>query len=400
MEYRQLGNTGMKVSVIGMGCEGFSEDEYRMTGRLFDIAEEMGINYFDLYASDPELRRAVGKALHGRRDKFFIQGHICSIWENGQYVRSRNLKKVKSHFEEMMGLLDTDYLDVGMIHYCDSMKDWEDIIANGILDYVRELKAAGRICHIGLSSHNPLVAEQAVLTGDIEVLMFAVNPCYDLQPASEDVEDLWADRTYADTYVNMDPDRQRRAWETCFRVYRYAVFDLDAWFGNSYDFKDAFITVQDRGRTFDVPIPHEQLKQASFNDYLLLDVKKETLTVGVPWTRTAALFLMHLAIYLLVEGVIFRLFGVRDPHSWFVFLLYTVISKGVWCWFIRDWLNVDPRSFVFFAVMAVFAIVLDMAVYLLTIDESKTVISHFSAVSNIAAALAVFLALEFLPIAS
>ena len=198
----------------------------------------------------------------------------------------------------------------------------------------------------------------------------------------------------------VDPDRQRRAWETCFRVYRYAVFDLDAWFGNSYDFKDAFITVQDRGRTFDVPIPHEQLKQASFNDYLLLDVKKETLTVGVPWTRTAALFLMHLAIYLLVEGVIFRLFGVRDPHSWFVFLLYTVISKGVWCWFIRDWLNVDPRSFVFFAVMAVFAIVLDMAVYLLTIDESKTVISHFSAVSNIAAALAVFLALEFLPIAS
>lgn len=214
MEYRQLGNTGMKVSVIGMGCEGFSEDEYRMTGRLFDIAEEMGINYFDLYASDPELRRAVGKALHGRRDKFFIQGHICSIWENGQYVRSRNLKKVKSHFEEMMGLLDTDYLDVGMIHYCDSIKDWEDIIANGILDYVRELKAARRICHIGLSSHNPLVAEQAVLTGDIEVLMFAVNPCYDLQPASEDVEDLWADRTYADTYVNMDPDRQR-LYELC-----------------------------------------------------------------------------------------------------------------------------------------------------------------------------------------
>ena len=60
-----------------------------------------------------------------------------------------------------MSLLDTDYLDVGMIHYCDAMKDWETIVENGILDYARELKKQGRIRHIGLSSHNPLVAERA-----------------------------------------------------------------------------------------------------------------------------------------------------------------------------------------------------------------------------------------------
>ena len=44
MEYRKLGNTGIDVSVIGMGCEGFSEDQYRMTGKLFDAAARLGIN--------------------------------------------------------------------------------------------------------------------------------------------------------------------------------------------------------------------------------------------------------------------------------------------------------------------------------------------------------------------
>ena len=52
MQYRELGNTGLLVSEIGMGCEGFSEDECRNTRRLFDAAEELGINYFDLYTSD------------------------------------------------------------------------------------------------------------------------------------------------------------------------------------------------------------------------------------------------------------------------------------------------------------------------------------------------------------
>ena len=217
MNYRELGNTGLKVSEIGMGCEGFSEDGFAMTKKLFDIAEEAGVNYFDLYASNPDMRRAVGEAMKGRREKFIVQSHICSIWKDGQYLRTRKVPEVKAGFEEMMELLQTDYLDVGMIHYCDALSDWEKIVNGGVLEYAKELKAQGRIRHIGLSSHNPQVALKAVESGAIEVLMFSVNPCYDLQPASEDVEELWAAKSYEGNLTNMDPDRQR-LYETCQRL--------------------------------------------------------------------------------------------------------------------------------------------------------------------------------------
>ena len=217
MIYRDLGNTGLKVSEIGMGCEGFGEENCAMTKKLFDAAEAAGVNYFDLYTSNPNVRKAVGEALRGRREKFFAQSHICSVWQNGQYKRTRKLKEVVAGFEESLEQLQTDYIDVGTIHYCDALDDWRGIVEGGILDYARELKAAGTIRHIGLSSHNPQVALAAAESGAIEVLMFSVNPCYDLMPASEDVEELWNEKNYAEHLTNMDPDRQR-LYETCQRL--------------------------------------------------------------------------------------------------------------------------------------------------------------------------------------
>ncbi len=214
MQYRELGRTGLKVSEIGMGCEGFADHNGEATNDLIDTAYQAGVNYIDLYSSSPMVRSGLGEALKGRRKEFILQAHVCSVWENGQYKRTREIHAVKEGFRDLLERLQTDYIDVGMIHYVDSLEDWKTVAEGPVMEYVLEQKAQGKLRHIGLSSHNPEVALEAVKSGTIEVLMFSVNPCYDLQPAGEDVNALWDEKNYAGKLVNMDPAREA-LYETC-----------------------------------------------------------------------------------------------------------------------------------------------------------------------------------------
>ena len=217
MVYRTLGRTGIQVSEIGMGCEGFVDKSYEEVLALVDKMEALGINCVDLYTSNPEVRSNLGRALRGRREKFVLQAHLCSVWKNGQYKRTRDIGEVREGFADQLRRLETDHTEIGMIHYVDSMADWNTVVNGPVMAYARELKAAGTIGCIGLSSHNPEAALAAVNTGLIDVLMFSVNPCYDLQPAGEDVEELWAPKNYENNLVNMDPQRQE-LYETCQRL--------------------------------------------------------------------------------------------------------------------------------------------------------------------------------------
>jgi len=216
MIYRTLGRTGLRVSAVSLGCEGFMDMSSEALRGAIDLAEEAGINFIDLYSSNPELRSNLGRALAGRREKFVIQGHLCSVWENGQYLRTRDLGKTEAAFEDLLARLGTNYIDIGMIHYVDQEADFHRVFDGGIIGYAQRIKAEGRIGHIGLSSHNPAVARMAVETGLVDVLMFSINPCYDMQPAGEDVDALWADESYDHALCNIDPDRER-LYELCER---------------------------------------------------------------------------------------------------------------------------------------------------------------------------------------
>lgn len=214
MKYNCLGRTKLRVSAIALGCEGFMHASAAEVRSGLDHAIAHGINFMDIYSPNPALRTNIGAALEGRRRDFILQGHLCTTWEEEQYLRTRDPQKTLRAFELQLEQLRTDYLDVGMIHYVDSEEDFRTVFDGEIIRIAERLRAEGRIRSIGLSSHNPQVARMAVETGAIDVLMFSVNPCYDLQPAGEEVEALWADESYARALQNIDPDRER-LYELC-----------------------------------------------------------------------------------------------------------------------------------------------------------------------------------------
>ena len=156
MEYRTLGRTGLRVSAVALGCEGFMHKRAEEVKADFDFAIRHGI-----YSSNPDLRANIGAALEGRRGEFIIQGHLCTVWENDQYLRTRDPQKSADSFERQLRQLRTDYLDVGMIHYVDAEADLRTVFDGPIIRLAQRLKAEGRIRSIGLSSHNPAVARIA-----------------------------------------------------------------------------------------------------------------------------------------------------------------------------------------------------------------------------------------------
>ncbi|WP_270739454.1 aldo/keto reductase [Massilioclostridium coli] len=217
MEYRILGRTGLKVSEIGLGCEGFNGRSMEFTRELFEYAISQGVNCMDLYSPNPELRDNIGTVLQGRRENFIMQAHLCTIWQDGQYKATRKQNEVKESFEDLLKSLKTDYIDIGMIHYVDSVETWDEIANGDVIQYALEQKKAGKIRFIGLSSHNPIAALKAVKSGLIDVLMFSINPCYDLLPGDEDCENLWSEESYSKDLINMDPQREH-LYEVCQRL--------------------------------------------------------------------------------------------------------------------------------------------------------------------------------------
>ena len=207
MEYRKLGKTGIEVSEIAFGAEFLVERPYEYTEVLIRACEENGINFVDCWMSEPDVRSHLGRAIKPNRENWVIQGHIGSTWQNNQYVRTRDMDKVIPAFEDFMQRFEMDTLDFGMIHYVDQLDDYENIMNGPFIDYVRKLKDEGVIEHIGLSTHNPDIGLLAAKNPEIELLMFSINPAYDMFGAMEDIEEYRKEGAFDNDMSSINPLR-------------------------------------------------------------------------------------------------------------------------------------------------------------------------------------------------
>lgn len=186
MEYRKLPRGNEEIGVLGLGMGGIQNARPEEIQTVIERAIENGINFFDLCAGGKSVYEPFGKAIAGKREKVHFQLHFGAVYrKDGEYGWSRNLKEIKDTFAWEMKTLGTDYADFGFMHCVDEENDFEDIKRNGIFDFVKSLKEQGVVRHIGFSSHTPSVANKLLDTGVVDMMMFSINPAYDLECGDE-----------------------------------------------------------------------------------------------------------------------------------------------------------------------------------------------------------------------
>lgn len=186
MEYRILPHGNEKIGVLGLGMGNIEKTPPAEIEAIVKKAIENGINFFDLCAGGKCVYKPFARAIKGRREGIYFQLHFGAVYkENGAYGWSRDLKTVKDTFAWEMDTLKADYVDFGFLHCVDEDKDFEDLKHNGIFEFVSALKAKGIVKHIGFSSHTPSVANKLLDTGIMDMMMFSVNPAYDLECGDE-----------------------------------------------------------------------------------------------------------------------------------------------------------------------------------------------------------------------
>ncbi len=179
MEYRKLPKGTEQISIIGIGSSAIGMADEKEIEETIALALESGVNYFDMASADAAPFPAYGRAISGNRDRVYFQIHFGANYKTGKYSWTTKLDEIKRSVDWQLKSLKTDYIDFGFIHCIDEQTDWNQIMSNGVLDYIQQLKKEGVIHHIGLSSHTPDIVNQILDKQLIDMLMFSINPAYD-----------------------------------------------------------------------------------------------------------------------------------------------------------------------------------------------------------------------------
>ena len=160
MDYVRLGQTGLKVSRVCLGCMTYGEPERgahlwtldeEKSRPLIKRALELGINFFDTANtySDGTSEEIVGRALRdfARREEVVIATKVFYPMHEGSNARGLSRKSILSEIDASLRRLGTDYVDLYQIHRWDKHTPIEET-----LEALHDVIKTGKVRYIGASS--------------------------------------------------------------------------------------------------------------------------------------------------------------------------------------------------------------------------------------------------------
>jgi len=173
MTYVTLGSTGITVNKNGFGALPIQRRTKEEAVIILRKAYEKGVRFFDTARAYSDSEEKLGLALADVRKEIFISTKTMSLTS----------EKIKADLETSLSLLKTDYVDIFQLHnpaVCPKPGD-----GSGVYETLLDLKAAGKIRHIGITNHRLHVAKEAILSGLYETLQFPF--CYLSGPQEEEL---------------------------------------------------------------------------------------------------------------------------------------------------------------------------------------------------------------------
>ena len=196
MEYTRLGETGLEVSRLCLGCLNFgSEEEWMMNNRdasieLIDRALALGINFFDTANaySGGESEAILGEAIQEHdREKLVIATKVFKQVGEGPNKQGLSRKHILDQIDASLDRLGTDYVDLYQIHRWDENTPIEETLA--ALDH---LIWSGKVRYIGVSTMAGWQLSKALFTADREEYerFVCIQPEYNLVDRHEEANVL------------------------------------------------------------------------------------------------------------------------------------------------------------------------------------------------------------------
>ena len=175
MEYKRLGNTGLQVSPLALGCMTFGVPERGPHPWTLDEAAswpilkralDLGINFFDtanMY-SDGTSEDIVGRVLkqYARREEVVIATKLYYPMGKGPNQSGLSRKAIMTEVDASLRRLDTDYIDLYQIHRWDYETPLEET-----LEALHDVVKAGKVRYIGASSMHAWQFAKALYTADL-----------------------------------------------------------------------------------------------------------------------------------------------------------------------------------------------------------------------------------------